>query len=68
MSISHQDAAARTSERAPDSGLAAAGPSCHALRVRLAAGSAALSPGAVRLWTERVPCRADEPAAERWRA
>ncbi|MFK4151404.1 amino acid adenylation domain-containing protein [Streptomyces fungicidicus] len=68
MSISHQDAAARTSERAPDSGLAAAGPSCHALRVRLAAGSAALSSGAVRLWTERVPCRADEPAAERWRA
>ncbi|MEU9349558.1 amino acid adenylation domain-containing protein [Streptomyces griseoloalbus] len=91
MSISEQDAA--VAPRTPERPAAPPGASCHALRVRLAAGtpadgpdgpaarfaalaaalpaapgSAAAFPGAARLWTERVPCRADAPAAERWRA
>ncbi|WP_436988445.1 amino acid adenylation domain-containing protein [Streptomyces sp. enrichment culture] len=33
-----------------------------------AAGTAAAFRGAARLWTERVPCRSDESAAQRWRA
>ncbi|MFF8034154.1 non-ribosomal peptide synthetase [Streptomyces sp. NPDC016626] len=33
-----------------------------------ATGPAAASTGAARLWTERVPCGSDAPAAERWRA
>jgi amino acid adenylation domain-containing protein len=32
-----------------------------------AAGTAALFRGAARLWTERVPCRSDASAAQRWR-
>ncbi|GGV78690.1 hypothetical protein GCM10010294_48220 [Streptomyces griseoloalbus] len=91
MSNSEQDAA--VAPRTPERPAAPPGASCHALRVRLAAGppadgpdgpaarfaalaaalpaatgSAAVLPGTARLWTERVPCRADAPAAERWRA
>ncbi|MET8572126.1 amino acid adenylation domain-containing protein [Streptomyces sp. NPDC004783] len=54
---------------------AADGPDAYAARftalaaaLPAAGGSGAAFPGTARLWTERVPCGADAPAAARWRA
>jgi amino acid adenylation domain-containing protein len=83
VSITHQDAAAaRTPERAAapagaachalrvrlTAGAAADGPDAVAARfTALTAGTGPSAAFPARLWTERVPCGADAPAARRWR-